>query len=240
MSGIDPRHLRLIEAAVFAAAEPVSERSLQRLLPEDTDLAAILGELKETYAERGVNLVRAGQSWAFRTAPDVANALNKERTVARKLSRAAMETLAIVAYHQPVTRAEIEEIRGVSISKGTLDALFEEGWIKPRGRRKTPGRPMNWGTTDGFLDHFGFEDLRDLPGAAELKAAGLLDSRPAINAYRVRGDVAPANGDEDGDEGAETETLFDVIGDTPGETPEPLDPDDGEAGPGAVESKIGG
>lgn len=189
MSEIDLQHLRILEAYIFASPEPVSERALQGRLPEDTELAPLMAELQDQYAARGVNLVRAGKSWAFRTAEDISQLLNKEVEVGRAPSRAAIETLAICAYHQPVTRAEIEEIRGVSLSKGTLDVLFEAGWIKPRGRRQTPGRPVTWGTTDAFLDHFGLNDIRDLPGMEDLKAAGLLESGPAINAYASRGAV---------------------------------------------------
>ena len=187
MSDLDPLDLRIIEALIFASPEPVSERAIQSRLPNDVDLSALLVELQTHYESRGVNLVRAGKSWAFRTAQDVSELLNKEVDVGRAPSRAAIETLAICAYHQPVTRAEIEEIRGVSLSKGTLDLLFEANWIKPRGRRQTPGRPVTWGTTDAFLDHFGLNDIRDLPGMEDLKAAGLLESGPAINAYASRG-----------------------------------------------------
>ena len=187
MSDIDPQHMHIIEALIFASPEPVSERAIQSRLPNDVDLSALLVELQTHYESRGVNLVRAGKSWAFRTAQDVSELLNKEVDVGRAPSRAAIETLAICAYHQPVTRAEIEEIRGVSLSKGTLDLLFEANWIKPRGRRQTPGRPVTWGTTDAFLDHFGLNDIRDLPGMEDLKAAGLLESGPAINAYASRG-----------------------------------------------------
>ena len=187
MSDLDPLDLRIIEALIFASPEPVSERAIQSRLPDDVDLSALLVELQTHYESRGVNLVRAGKSWAFRTAQDVSELLNKEVNVGRAPSRAAIETLAICAYHQPVTRAEIEEIRGVSLSKGTLDLLFEANWIKPRGRRQTPGRPVTWGTTDAFLDHFGLNDIRDLPGMEDLKAAGLLESGPAINAYASRG-----------------------------------------------------
>jgi segregation and condensation protein B len=182
----DFQHVRLIEALLFASAEPLDERSLAARLPPDADLGEILDCLVDTYAERGVTLVQRDGRWAFRTATDLAAALVIEHQVERKLSRAAIETLAIVAYHQPVTRAEIEEIRGVALSKGTLDALFEAGWIRPRGRRQTPGRPMLWGTTPGFLDHFGLVALDDLPGVEELKAAGLLDARPALSAYANR------------------------------------------------------
>lgn len=199
MSDIDAGHLRMLEALLFASAEPMTERAIAERLPDGADISALLEALRAHYAERGVTLTRAGSSWAFRTAPDVAAALTRQTQVARKLSRAAVETLAIVAYHQPVTRAEIEEIRGVGLSKGTLDLLFEQGWIRPKGRRRSPGRPVTWGTTDAFLDHFGIESLGDLPGVDELKAAGLLDARPAIQAYRV-GDVPTP---EAGDGGAE-------------------------------------
>jgi len=226
MSNLDPHHLRLLEAVLFASSEPLTERVLANRLPEEADLGALLEALQEHYAERGVNLIRAGKSWAFRTAPDMAQQLNMEVEVARKLSRAAVETLAIVAYHQPLTRGEIEEIRGVSLSRGTLDVLFEAGWIKPRGRRQTPGRPMTWGTTDGFLDHFGLNDIRDLPGMDDLKAAGLLDSGPAINAYRVSGEVGESqrgNGSDDDEPVLPLEPMDE-------ETEEPaeaLDPDGG-------------
>ena len=186
---VDPEQVRLLEAVMFASSEPVSERALAHRLPDGVNVKVLLRELRGFYDGRGVNLVRRGGSWAFRTAPDLGSRLNLEVEVSRKLSRAAIETLAIIAYHQPVTRAEIEEIRGVSLSKGTLDLLFEEGWIKPRGRRDTPGRPMQWGTTDNFLDHFGLESVSQLPGLKELRAMGLLDSRPAMEAYSVRGEM---------------------------------------------------
>lgn len=220
------RYRRIVEALLFASAEPMTERMLANRLPEDADVKGLLKELRETYAERGVQLVRAGASWAFRTAPDLSEFLNKEIEVARKLSRAAIETLAIIAYHQPVTRAEIEEIRGVGISKGTVDVLLENEWIRPRGRRQTPGRPLQWGTTDAFLDHFGLETLRDLPGTEELKAAGLLDASPAINAYRSTAGEGPSNEDEN--TGDDDDPLpQDALGDAPEEPEEPLDPDDG-------------
>ena len=188
---------RIVEAYIFASADPVTERALANRLPKGTDIRAILEEIKAHYADRGVHLVHVGESWAFRTAPDLTTKLSKEVEVSRKMSRAAIEILAIVAYHQPVTRTEIEEIRGVSLSKGTLDSLFELGWIKPRGRRKTPGRPLTWGTSDDFLDHFGLESINDLPGIEELNAAGLLDKRPAIHAYRGVGAEEEPLGTED-------------------------------------------
>jgi segregation and condensation protein B len=178
-AGNDPQHLRLLEALLFASTDPVSEVTLASRLPEGVDVKSLIGELQQIYAGRGVNLARVAGKWAFRTAPDLGNILRVERNVVRKLSRAGVETLATIAYHQPVTRAEIEEIRGVQLSKGTFDTLFESGWIKPVGRRRTPGRPVTWGTTDAFLAHFGLESVSDLPGIDELKAAGLLDSRPA-------------------------------------------------------------
>ena len=233
-SAVDPetwdRYMRITEALLFASAEPLTERMLANRLPEDADVKGLLKALRNLYDGRGVNLVRAGASWAFRTAPDLTEYLNKEVEVARKLSRAAIETLAIVAYHQPVTRAEIEEIRGVSISKGTIDVLMEEEWIKPRGRRQTPGRPLQWGTTDGFLDHFGLETLRDLPGVDEMKAAGLLDASPAINAYRATADLFnEGEGASTGADGDEEDALpSDALSEVRDEPEEPLDPDGGD------------
>ena len=238
MSDIDPLDMRIIEALIFASPEPISERAMQSRLPDDVDLSALLIELQTHYESRGVNLVRAGKSWAFRTAQDVSELLNKEVDVGRAPSRAAIETLAICAYHQPVTRAEIEEIRGVSLSKGTLDLLFEANWIKPRGRRQTPGRPVTWGTTDAFLDHFGLNDIRDLPGMEDLKAAGLLESGPAINAYASRGSVgAKGSGfpkEEDLDEEMQIVLADEDAAELPPEAlmeeqeaeAEPLDPDE--------------
>ena len=170
-------HLRLVEALLFAADAPLDESSLRERLPEGTDIAALVAELEAIYRDRGVNIVRVANGWTLRTAPDLAPYLNLERKVVRKLSRAATETLAIIAYHQPVTRAEIEEIRGVIISKGTLDTLMETGWIMPKGRRQTPGRPVTWATTQQFLLHFGLADIGDLPGIEELRAAGLIGAR---------------------------------------------------------------
>jgi|HigsolmetaAR203D_1030402.scaffolds.fasta_scaffold00033_60 segregation and condensation protein B len=173
-------HVRLVEALLFASAEPLEDAVLRDRLPPDADLARVMECLGEHYRGRGVQLVRVAKGWAFRTAPDLTAQLRIETPVVRKLSRAAVETLAIVAYHQPVTRAEIESIRGVATSKGTLDTLMEAGWIRPGRRRMTPGRPLTWVTTKGFLDHFGLASIDELPGVEELKAAGLLDSRPAI------------------------------------------------------------
>ncbi len=169
-------HLRMLEALLFAAAEPLDEATLKSRLPKEADVAALLADLQALYEPRGVNLVKVSGKWALRTAADLAFLLRKETVEQRRLSRAGIETLAIVAYHQPVTRAEIEEIRGVGVSKGTLDLLLEIGWVRPRGRRRTPGRPVTYGTTDDFLQHFGMDRVGDLPGMDELKAAGLLDS----------------------------------------------------------------
>ncbi len=173
--------LRMVEAIVFASTEPVSERALTERLPEGVELEPLMRELQQAYAGRGVNLVKVGQNWAFRTADDLAFILHKEAVETRRLSRAALEVLAIIAYHQPVTRAEIEEIRGVTTSKGTLDVLLETEWIRIRGRRKSPGRPVTYGTTNMFLDHFALENLKDLPGLDELKGAGLLRSQMPAN-----------------------------------------------------------
>jgi segregation and condensation protein B len=168
--------LRVMEAVLFAAAEPMDEASLAEYFIGSDDIGALLEELQNLYTGRGVNLTRVAGKWAFRTAPDLSFILERHAVEPRKLSKAALETLAIIAYHQPVTRAEIEEIRGVSTSKGTLDVLMEMGWIRLRGRRRAPGRPVTYGTTDEFLEHFGFDSVKDLPGLSELKGAGLLDS----------------------------------------------------------------
>ncbi len=173
--------VRMAEALVFASAEPVSEKQLAQRLPQGIDIPAAMRQLQQIYARRGVNLVRVGDAWAFRTAGDLAFLMSRDTVQQKKLSRAALEVLAIIAYHQPVTRAEIEEIRGVSTSKGTLDVLLETGWVRLRGRRKAPGRPVTYGTTDAFLDHFALEEIRDLPGMEELKGAGLLAARMPSN-----------------------------------------------------------
>lgn len=188
--------LRLLEALLFAAPEPLSAADLTARLGDEADVAGLLRDLAETYAERGVNLVRVAGGWTFRTAPDLAAHLKSERSVARKLSRAAVETLAIVAYHQPVTRSEVEAIRGVALARGTLDRLMEAGWVRPAGRREVPGRPLTWVTTAAFLAHFGLNALEDLPGVDELRAAGLLDVGPAVLGEPAER-VAPDRGDED-------------------------------------------
>jgi segregation and condensation protein B len=169
--------LRLLEAMLFASPEPLDEASLAARLPQGIDVHAALLDLQQEYASRGVNLVRINSKWTFRTAGDLAWLLSTETVETRKLSRAAIETLAIIAYHQPVTRAEIEDIRGVTTSKGSVDVLLETGWIRPRGRRKSPGRPVTYGTTETFLSHFGLDAVGDLPGLDELRGSGLLDGR---------------------------------------------------------------
>jgi segregation and condensation protein B len=212
------QNLKILEALIFASSGPVPKKILEEKMPDGVDLEQLLGELQTHYADRGVNLVKRGKGWAFRTDPVIAQALKIERTVNRKLSRAAVETLAICAYHQPVTRAEIEEIRGVGLSKGTMDVLFEAGWIRPRGRRQTPGRPVTWGTTEGFLDQFAMENIDDLPGMEELKAAGLIDKRPAIQTLSTRANTTSTNNPDVLEELPEKNLMNEL----------PLDPDDGE------------
>jgi len=190
--------LRILEALLFAATEPLDEKILGKRLPAGVDVRALLTQLQKEYEPRGVNLVRVAGKWSLRTASDLAWLLTHEAVVTRKLSRAAIETLAIVAYHQPVTRAEVEEIRGVSTSKGTLDVLLETGWIKLRGRRKAPGRPVTYGTNEEFLSHFGLEALTDLPGLDELKGSGLLEaSLPSGFAVPVPSDDPALRDDEE-------------------------------------------
>ena len=211
---IDPehaQHVRLIEALLFAAAEPLGDAVLRARLPEEADLAAILADLGRLYEGRGVNLVRIAEGWALRTAPDLTSRIRLSKDVPRKPSRAAVETLSIIAYHQPVTRAEIESIRGVTTSKGTLDLLMEADWVRPGRRRATPGRPLTWITTKTFLDHFGLASLDDLPGIDELKSAGLLDTRPAIDTLEDRaapaGDPVDTESEDDAAEDGEDEAL---------------------------------
>ncbi|MEM6662313.1 MAG: SMC-Scp complex subunit ScpB [Pseudomonadota bacterium] len=173
-----PEVERMVEALLFASAEPMTRAQIEDRLPHGTDAAAAIESLRKRYEGRGVSLHRIGPGWAFRTAPDLGHLMRREAVETRRLSRAAVETLAIIAYHQPTTRAEIEEIRGVSVSRGTLDLLLELDWIKLGRRRETPGRPVTFVTTGAFLDHFGLGSARDLPGVKELRAAGLLDNRP--------------------------------------------------------------
>lgn len=190
--------LRQLEAVLFASAQPLDEATLARQLPNGVNVKDALARLKAEYTSRGVNLVRIGKKWTFRTADDLSWLLTKQTTETRKLSRAAIETLAIVAYHQPVTRAEIEEIRGVVTAASTLDVLLRTGWIRPRGRRKAPGRPITYGTTEAFLSHFGLEEVGDLPGLDELKGAGLLEGNmPASFAVPMPSDDSTLRDDED-------------------------------------------
>ncbi len=177
-TGLDPAQLRIVEALLFAASEPLAEHALASALPQGANVPALVAELQRQYETRGVNLVKVGGKWQFRTAGDLSFLLRKQAVEERRLSRAAIETLAIIAYHQPVTRAEIEDIRGVMVSKGTVDTLMEVGWVRIRGRKRTPGRPVTYGTTEAFLVHFGLENVGHLPGMDDLKAAGFLDAVP--------------------------------------------------------------
>lgn len=189
---------RMVEAILFASAEPLGEDEIARRLPASADLEAALSELRAHYATRGVHLVQVAGKWAFRTAGDLAYLMSREVTQPQRLSRAAMEVLAIVAYHQPTTRAEIEEIRGVTASKGTLDTLLETGWVRLRGRRRAPGRPVTYGTTAAFLAHFGLDALTDLPGLEELKGLGFLEGRmpPGFDVPMPNDDVALTEDEE--------------------------------------------
>lgn len=174
---IAERNLRIAEALLFASSEPLTPKDIATYLSDAADVESVLAQLAQRYEGRGVNLVRRGDKWAFRTAEDLGFLLRRKQQESRTLSRASLETLSIIAYHQPATRAEVEEVRGVATGKGTLDLLMEAGWVRMRGRRRTPGRPVTYGTTDAFLDHFGLESLADLPGLEELKGAGLLSGR---------------------------------------------------------------
>jgi len=200
---VQDRYLRILEALLFASSEPLAAAEVAPYLGEGADVGGLLAELERRYAGRGVNLVRRGDKWAFRTAEDLGFLLRREQSESRALSRAALETLAIIAYHQPATRAEVEEVRGVATGRGTLDLLMEAGWVRMRGRRRTPGRPVTYGTTEAFLDHFGLESLADLPGLEELKGAGLLSGRlppglqiPLPFDGPLRDDEEPLDGDE--------------------------------------------
>jgi segregation and condensation protein B len=202
-SDVRADQLRLLEALLFAASAPLDDDGIAKRLPPGADVAGLVAELAEHYRSRGVNVVQVAGGWTFRTAPDLGERLKLEQVVTKKLSRAATETLAIIAYHQPVTRAEIEEIRGVVVSSGTLDVLMEAGWIAPRGRRETPGRPVTWATTDTFLSHFGLADRSDLPGIEELKAAGLIGPRPDFTLAETVTPLEPPETEGDESEDAE-------------------------------------
>jgi segregation and condensation protein B len=217
-------------ALLFAASEPLNEATIAESLPKGIDVRAVLAELKEQYAGRGVNLVKVAGKWALRTAEDLSWLLEKHAHEERRLSKAALETLAIIAYHQPVTRAEIEEIRGVSTSGGTLDILLETGWVRPRGRRRAPGKPITYGTTDSFLTHFGLDSIKDLPGLADLKAQGLLDSNlppgfsvpSPTDVAALMPDELPLDAGEDEEEAdVQAEMELDLPGEDEADKPEP-------------------
>lgn len=231
--------LRRIEAMLFAATEPLDAKALARALDDGDDAEALLAELQQEYSARGVSLVQVSGKWQFRTADDLSFLLERQQKEERKLSRAALETLAIIAYHQPVTRAEIEDIRGVSTSPGTLDVLMETAWIRPRGRRRAPGRPLTYGTTELFLSHFGLDAIKDLPGLADLKAAGLLDGNlpPGFTVPEPK-DVASLMPDElpltdDGDDAEEPQEELPLIddGDDAGEENLPAEASAGKPEP---------
>jgi len=203
-------HVRMVEALLFAASEPLDEAAIAERLPLGADIAGALAALAERYQGRGVALTKIAGKWRFTTAPDLAHILESERVAPRRLSRAALETLAIVAYHQPCTRADIEDVRGVQVSKGSLDQLLEIGWVRLRGRRRdAPGRPVLYGTTQVFLEHFGLESVADLPGMADLKAAGLLDARlPPGFSVPMPSDGSDEEESEEDSEAAEFATDF--------------------------------
>lgn len=217
------QHLRIVEAMLFAATEPVSLEKLTTFLPEGCDVQSLINDLQTNYANRGVNLVQIAGQYMLRTSPDVAFVLRRETVQQKKLTKAGLETLSIVAYHQPVTRADIEDIRGVAISKGTLDTLLDIGWVRMRGRRKTPGRPVTYGTTEGFLRHFGLNEITDLPGLHELKAAGLLEGNlpPGFDMPLPRMSESLAE-DEDPLDGTEVEQPLEMH--LPDETVTPEEP----------------
>ena len=200
---------RIAEALIFASSGPVAENLIASKLPQGAPVGVVIQRLSESYAHRGVNLVRVGDAWAFRTAADLGFLIRQEETEIKKLSRAGLEVLSTIAYHQPVTRAEIEDVRGVATSKGTLDVLMETGWVRMRGRRRSPGRPVTYGTTAAFLDHFGLEDLRDLPGMDELKGAGLLSGRVPSN---FQPPLLPANDELTEDEDPITQMDLEELG----------------------------
>ena len=199
---------RIIEALIFGSTEPISEKDMLEKISSETNLNDLLNDLKDLYKERGINLVKTGMTWSFRTAPDLYENLIILKKQKRKISKAGMEVLSIVAYHQPITRAEIENIRGVQMGKGTIDILVEIGWIKPKGRRNTPGRPVMWVTTEKFLEHFSLEHIDSLPGLEELKASGFLDKRAAISTISDLSKIENENIEIDNDE---DESLEDFI-----------------------------
>ena len=235
--GDESQHLRMLEALLFATTEPLELSIMEDRMPEGVHLEALLETLRKDYEKRGIHLICVSGKWCFRTAPDLAFLMERERVEQRRLSRAAIETLSIIAYHQPVTRAEIEEIRGVAVSKGTVDLLLEIGWIRLRGRRKTPGRPVTYGTSESFLSHFGLEAVQDLPGMDELKAAGLLDGRLpqnfAVPAPRPASDEEEQSLLEEDEEAPEFQQDFlDEDGGSEGNGPEEVEDSSAENEPG--------
>jgi len=233
--------LRIVEALLFASTTPLAEADLVQHLRHGSDIGALIEDIRQIYAPRGVNLVRVAGKWVFRTAEDLGYLLERYAVEERRLSRAALETLAIVAYHQPVTRAEIEEIRGVTTSAGTLDILMEAGWIRPRGRRRAPGKPLTYGTTDSFLAHFGLDSVKDLPGLADLKAQGLLDGHlppgftvpdPSVSASLMPDELPlEASAEEDEEASEAEEPLADEEEDGEAGTASDLPDDGGEGKP---------
>ncbi|HBR69479.1 MAG TPA: SMC-Scp complex subunit ScpB [Rhodospirillaceae bacterium] len=225
-------NMRLLEALLFASAEPLTTKTIYERMPEGADVGGLLMKLQEHYKGRGVNLIQMDGNWAFRTADDLGDLLKLQRQVQKKLSRAAMETLAIIAYHQPVTRAEIENIRGVVTHKGTVDMLMELGWIKPGRRRETPGRPLTWVTTPAFLDHFSLEALTDLPGMEDLKASGMLDRRPAIETIpgtKDMFDMPESDSDDEDEDEEEDDDAFEDEEDSDAEFDSEDEEDDDDA-----------
>jgi len=227
-------NVRIVEALLFAASEPLDEATLAESLPKGTDVGAVVSELKEQYSGRGITVVKTAGKWAFRTADDLSWLLEKHAYEERRLSKAALETLAIIAYHQPVTRAEIEEIRGVSTSAGTIDILLESAWVRPRGRRRAPGKPITYGTTEAFLAHFGLDSVKDLPGLADLKAQGLLDSTlppgfsvpsPTDVAALMPDELPLDSADEEDEAIVQAEMELDLPDEDEPDKPEPGSPD---------------
>jgi segregation and condensation protein B len=227
-------NVRIVEALLFAASEPLDEATLAESLPKGTDVGAVISELKEQYSGRGINVIKTAGKWTFRTAEDLSWLLEKHAYEERRLSKAALETLAIIAYHQPVTRAEIEEIRGVSTSAGTLDILLESAWVRPRGRRRAPGKPITYGTTEAFLAHFGLDSVKDLPGLADLKAQGLLDSTlppgfsvpsPTDVAALMPDELPLDSADEEDETIVQAEMELDLPDEDEPDKPEPGSPD---------------
>ena len=220
MSTIDKKEKKIIEAFLFAADEPLDLETLKSKVKKNTDVMQIVDDLQKDYQDRGINLIKLANRWSFRTSTDLADQLREEVTSQKKLSKAAVETLAIIAYHQPVTRSEIEEIRGVSFSTGTMEVLFELGWVKPAGRKDIPGKPLAYGTTDSFLSHFNLNSLEDLPNSEELMAAGLIDSRVDSSIFGTSKFVK--------EEDSKKENIFTNIDDMISDTLDPKEQDNEE------------